>query len=171
MCEADVSNCTAPNAIAATQKWNAQKNAFGECIITECADGYHLAANACQIDEQVCELAHGIGVREWNHNTNTWGECIATKCDPGYTNDRSMTNELWEQCGRCNNMYSANGELAASSYVAECEIASCMYQGEKYALQNNECVLICDTYSDETGARRWDGKKCVTECEDGYMAW
>ncbi len=172
-CEEDVIGCSAPNAVAATQTWIASKNAFGACIITECEDGYHLGENACQVDEQTCELEHGIGTREWNHKTNKWGDCIATKCDPGYTNDPSQTNELWEQCGRCNNMYSANGELAASSYVQGCEIAACMYQGELYTLENNECRLICDTYSDETGSRRWNASrgKCERTCEPGYTSW
>ena len=174
-CESDVTGCVAPNALAATQVWNPSKNAFGECIITKCDEGYHLAANACQVDEQVCELEHGIGLQEWNHDTNTWGECIATECDPGYTNDRSQTNELWKQCGRCNNMYSADGDLAASSYVQECEIAACMYQGEKYILENNECRLICNEFEDETGRRYWDNnkKKCIHDCneEKGYVPW
>ena len=172
-CESNVVECSAPNAISATQTWDASRNAFGACMITECADGYHLGANACQVDEQVCELEHGVGVREWNHKTNTWGECIATKCEPGYTNEPGQTNELWKQCGRCNNMYSANGDLAASSYVQGCEIAACMYQGELYTLENNECRLICDTYSDETGSRRWDAsrKKCERTCEPGYTSW
>ena len=170
-CEGDVIECSAPNAIAAKQTWDKNKNAFGACKITECADGYHLGANACQPDEQVCELEHGVGMREWNHKTNTWGECIATKCEPGYTNDPSLTNELWKQCGRCNNMYGANGELAVSSYVQGCEIAACMYQGELYTLENNECRLICDTYSDETGSRRWNGKKCEHTCKPGYTSW
>ncbi|MBO5739906.1 MAG: InlB B-repeat-containing protein [Alphaproteobacteria bacterium] len=172
-CEVDTVECSVPNAVAATRVWDASKQAFGECVITECADGYHLGANTCQADEQVCELEHGIGVREWNHKKNTWGDCVATKCDPGYTNDRSQTNELWKQCGRCNNMYSAGGELAASSYVEGCEIATCMYEGELYTLENNECVLICDTYSDETGSRKWNAsrKKCERTCEPGYMSW
>ena len=172
-CEGDVVECSAPNAVAAKQTWDANKNAFGACMITECEEGYHLGTNTCQVDEQVCELEHGVGVREWNHKTNTWGECIATKCEPGYTNDPSLTNELWKQCGRCNNMYSANGELAVSSYVQGCEIAACLYQGELYALENNECRLICDTYSDETGSRRWNAsrKKCERTCEPGYTSW
>ncbi len=172
-CEANTVECSAPNAKEATQVWDSTKNAFGECVIVECNDGYHLGANACQLDEQVCDLDHGVGVREWNHKTNTWGDCIATKCDPGYTNDRSLTNELWKQCGRCNNMYSAGGELAASSYIDGCEIASCMYEGELYTLENNECLLICDEYSDETGTRRWNAsrKKCEHTCTPGYMPW
>ena len=172
-CEDDVIECSAPNAVSAKQTWDTTRNAFGTCMITECEAGYHLGANTCQVDEQVCELEHGVGVREWNHKTNTWGECIATKCEPGYTNDPSLTNELWKQCGRCNNMYSANGELAASSYVQGCEIAACMYQGELYTLENNECRLICDTYSDETGSRRWNAsrKKCERTCEPGYTSW
>ncbi len=172
-CESDTIECAAPNAVAALQKWDAKQNAFGACIITQCADGYHIGANACQPDVQACELENGIGVREWNHDSNSWDECVATKCNPGYTNDPSLTSELGKQCGRCDNMYSANGDLAASSYVRECEIAACMYQGEKYTLENNECRLICDTYTDETGTRRWNEsrKKCERMCEPGYTNW
>ena len=175
-CEEDVVVCEAPNAIAATQKWNNLKNAYEECLVTKCEDGYHLLANACQADTQMCELEHGIGVREWNHLDGVWGECVATHCDPGYTNDRYLTNENWTQCGRCNNMYAANGDLAVSSYVQECEIAACMYQGQKYTLTNNECEFICPTITeadDETGTQFWSekDKKCIRTCNTGYMPW
>ncbi|MBR5154089.1 MAG: InlB B-repeat-containing protein, partial [Alphaproteobacteria bacterium] len=175
-CEDNVIECSAPNAIAATQTWNRKNNAFGGCIITECAVGYHLGANSCQADEQVCEVPHGAGIREWDHTKNTWGDCIATRCDPGYTNDRGLTNELWAQCGRCSNMYAENGEVAVSGYVQECEIAACMYQGQKYTLVNNECVFICptiDAEDDGTGSQFWSEKekKCVRTCEPGYMQW
>jgi hypothetical protein len=48
-----------------------------------------------------------------------------------------------------------------------------MYQGELYVLENNECRLICDEYTDETGRRYWDEnlEKCVHECGVGYVAW
>ena len=175
-CEADIKGCSAPNAVAATQSWNGKQNAFNECIITECAEGYHLAANACQADVQVCELAHGIGLREWDHTKNAWGNCIATKCNPGYTNDPGMTVENWAECGRCSNMYAENGEVAVSGYVNGCEIAACMYQGQKYALVDNECVFICRTIDEDddgTGSQYWDEKtkKCVQECAPGYMKW
>ena len=172
-CEVDVIECSAPNAVYAERAWDVRKQAFGECVISECAEGYHLDGNVCQADEQICVVEHGVGIREWNHKTNKWGDCIATKCDPGYTNDSSQTNELWKQCGRCNNMYSAGGELAASSYVEGCEIATCMYEGELYTLENNECILICDTYSDETGSRKWNAsrKKCERTCAEGYREW
>ena len=51
--------------------------------------------------------------------------------------------------------------------------SSCLYQGELYALENNECRLICDEYSDETGRRYWNEhtKKCEHDCETGYMNW
>ena len=175
-CDESKKSCEVPNAVSAYQEWSDKNGAFGPCIVTKCEAGYHVAANACQTDEQVCELEHGIGVREWDTVAKAWGKCVATKCDPGYTNDPSQTNEQWEQCGRCNNMYSANGDLAASTYVDECEIASCMYQGQKYALENNECVFICKTITeadDETGTQYWDeaNKKCVRQCSPGYTAW
>jgi len=175
-CEPNVIECTAPHATAATRTWNHKKNAFDECILTGCESGYHLAANACQIDEQTCEIKNGVGIRKWNHTDDEWDECVATKCNPGYTMDNSLTNERWEQCGRCNNTYAENGETAVSSWVDECEIASCMYQGEKYVLVNNECLFICPSISvadDGTGSQHWDDdtKKCVRECQPGYMQW
>ena len=172
-CEFDIVECTAPNAEQAQQVWNKDKNAFSECLITECAEGYHLAENVCQLDEQTCEVEHGIGLRRWNHTAKAWGECIATECDPGYTNDSRLTNDLSGQCGPCNNMYGAFGERVASSYTSGCEIASCMYEGERFHLENNECILICEEREDETGTQYWDAsrKKCIRTCEAGYMSW
>ncbi|MBO8425532.1 MAG: hypothetical protein IAC69_03585, partial [Proteobacteria bacterium] len=93
------------------------------------------------------------------------------------TNDPSETNEHGVQCGVCANRFGARGEpaVAVSSYVQGCEIASCMYQGELYNLENNECVRICPLKEeeDETGTRVWDPmrEKCVTTCNDGYIPW
>ena len=172
-CESDIISCVAPNAIAAQREWDSVKKAYGACTITKCATDYRLALNVCVPSKEVCEVPNGIGIREWNDDKNAWDECVVTSCNPGYTNDRSLTNEGWKQCGRCNNAFSANGELAVSSYVRECEIATCLYQGELYTLENNECRLICDDYSDETGRRYWDSKrkKCVHECGMGYINW
>ncbi len=170
-CQSNVIECQMQNAKSASQKWDEQTGAYGVCTITECEPGFHIVANACQPDEQTCELEHGIGWREWDDKKNDWGKCIATQCEPGYTNDPDLTNESWEQCGRCNNMYGAHGERVVSSYVRECEIASCMYQGEHFILENNECRDICETYSDETGSRKWNGNKCVHTCNEGYTNW
>ena len=176
-CESDTRTCTAPNATAATQTWIPRANAFGECRILECSLGYHLADNVCQIDQEECRLPHGIGTREWDTKANTWGPCVATKCDPGYTSDPALTDELktnehWSQCGRCNNMF-VQGEIAASAYVQECEIAACMYQGELFRLENNECHLICTEHADETGRRYWDPDtgRCEHACHEGYTPW
>ena len=176
VCQYGVADCVAPNAVAATHTWNPDKNAFGECIITQCADGYHLAENTCQPDEQVCDVPNGTGIRYWNHRTNNWDDCVATRCNPGYTMDPSQTTERWAQCGRCSNAYGTNGEIAVSTFVQECEIAACMYQGEKYTLEYNECVFICPTITadnDDTGTQYWDekNKKCVRACQNGYMPW
>jgi len=118
------------------------------------------------VDEQVCLLEHGTGVRQWNGTD--WGACIAQQCNPGYT----RTYGADAQCVACDNMYDANGERVASSYVDECEIATCMYHNEKYALENNQCVFVCRG-TDATGYRRWDDtkKRCVTTCNPGYMQY
>jgi hypothetical protein len=172
-CVIDKIECTATNALHAEQKWSPNTHAYGPCIITECIDGFHVDANTCVPDVQTCKLEHGIGEKEYDHKQNKWGDCIAISCDPGYTNDPTLTNEAWKQCGQCNNMFAANGErvVVASSYSAECEIATCMYHGEKYILENNECRLICDERSDETGSRTWDGTKCVHKCNPGFTTW
>lgn len=192
VCEPNIVDCTAqsPNATSAEQKWDATRHTFGICIIKTCDDGYHLASNACVADDQICDIANGTGTRTWNAATKSWGECIATSCVPGYTNDPYEKNNASEQCSECRNKFSVLGEPAASSYVSGCEIASCLYQGEKYNLENNECVPICSTtpcpagnlatatipttaYQDETGWMCWDesAKKCRRTCSPGYTSW
>ena len=170
-CVPNTRECSIDGALSAEQKWDTKTNNFGPCMVTECAEGYHIDANTCVLDVQTCKLENGMGEKVYNHDLKKWGDCVVTTCKPGYTNDPSQTNETWKQCGQCNNMFGANGERAVSSYLTECEIASCMYQGEKYILENNECVLICDERSDETGFRYWDGKKCVHECSPGFLTW
>ena len=173
-CEQDVKGCAAPHATAATQKWDATHGAFGICTIKSCEDGFHLASNACVENEQACDIEHGVGTKTWNATTNSWNECVATSCVPGYTNDPYEKNNASEQCSACRNKFSVLGEVAAASYSTGCEIASCLYQGEKYNLENNECVPICaKPYSDETGSLRWNNatKKCERTCNPGYISW
>lgn len=170
-CEQDVRECSAPNAISAQQRWDKTKKAFGACTVMECESGFHIAANACVSDVQPCTVDNGTGTKEWNHDTNAWNACVATSCNPGYTNDPSETNDANVECGRCANMFGVGGERAASSYVRGCEIASCMYQGEIYNLEDNECKPICTEDSDDTGSRRRVGNKCVSTCNAGYTAW
>jgi hypothetical protein len=170
-CIGDTRECSVAGAVSAEQKWNPKTNSFGPCIITECSEGTHIEANACIPDVQSCELEHGTGEKIYNHQLNKWGDCIATSCKPGYTNDPKLTNETWKQCGQCNNRFGASGEPVVSGYISECEIATCMYQGEKYILENNECRLICDERNDETGSRYWNGSKCVHNCNPGFLAW
>lgn len=175
MCEYDIKECTIPNAVYAEQKWDNKLQAFGPCKILECDDRYHLASNACVSNIQQCNVNNGVGFKEWDSAKNTWGKCVANECDPGYTSDPSETDDKVSQCGECKNKYSSLGEIAVSSYVRGCEIASCMYQGELYNLENNECVPICpqEVYEDETGTMVWDKnkKKCVRTCKDGYTMW
>ena len=175
-CEPDILDCTpqAPNATYAEQKWVATRSAFGICEIKSCEDGYHLASNACVANEQVCSVAHGVGIKTWNMDTKSWNPCEATSCVPGYTNEPYEKNDADEQCSECRNMYSTLGEVAATGYKTGCEIASCIYQGEKYNLENNECVPICNPErSDETGEISWNDftKKCERTCSTGYMSW
>ena len=170
-CMPDKISCDAPNAEIAYQYWSIESRAYGPCIISKCVSGYNIEANACVPDVQPCELEHGTGTKTYNHDTGTWGKCIASECEPGYTTDSMLTDDVLDgQCGRCSNMFVDN-DLAVSTYVSGCEIATCMYQGEKYILENNECRMICSELHDDTGDRYWNGKKCVQKCKDGYSMW
>ena len=176
-CEYDVQECTAPNAVSAEKRWDAKLQAFSVCTILECDTGFHISSNACVSDQQPCTVEHGTGIKEWDHVTNQWGKCVPTYCDAGYTNDPDLVDsrDASKPCGVCRNKFAVDGEIAASSYVRECEIASCMYQGEMYNLEDNECKPICSVvgYSDETGTEKWDAtrKKCVRTCNAGYTSW
>ena len=165
-CEDDVIICDAPYAATATRTWNPTLGAYGSCQIQECEDGYHVASNACVPNDQLCNVANGRGERAWNGTQ--WGNCVVTECDPGFEPNASNT-----ACGRCGNYMGADGQPAVSSYVTGCEIATCMYQGQKYALENSECRPICETASDDTGSKHWDNitKKCVRTCNPGYKMW
>lgn len=165
-CEDDVIICDAPYAATATRTWNPRLGAYGSCQIQECEDGYHVASNACVPNDQLCNVANGRGERIWNGTQ--WGNCVVTECDPGFEPNASNT-----ACGRCGNYMGADGQPAVSSYITGCEIATCMYQGQKYALENGECIPICETASDDTGSKHWDNttKKCVRTCNPGYKMW
>lgn len=174
-CLPDARKCTASYALSAHQTWDLKLGAYGTCIIEECANGYHVASNACVSDIQVCDIENGVGQMEWNHLAHAWGNCVATSCNVGYTMDPSLTNERWKQCGQCKNKFSVRGEQAVSSYIRECEIGACLYQGELYNLENNECIPICDVngYEDETGTMKWNATthKCDRRCKSGYLMW
>ena len=178
-CDPDILDCTptVQDASYAEQKWISSIGQYDICIAKSCNEGFHLASNACVADVQDCEIDHGVGKKTWNPTTNKFGPCIATKCAPGYTSDPYLKNNASQQCSECRNKFSTLGEAAASAYFEgeeDCIIASCIYQGEKYNLDNNECVPICDQpYSDETGSLRWNNstKKCERTCNPGYMSW
>ncbi len=171
VCESDIMKCDAPNATHAQREWDDTLKSFGPCTIHECADEYHLVSNSCVTDTRMCAVENGSGAQDWDPTTKKWGECIATSCDPGYTNDPLETNERTKQCGACRNMFAESGERAASQYVRGCEIATCMYQGEIYNLDGNECVPICIDDADETGAIRRVGNKCIRACNPGFVMW
>ena len=165
-CEDDVIICDAPYAATATRTWNPTLGAYGSCQIQECEDRYHVASNACVPNDQLCNVANGRGERAWNGTQ--WGNCVVTECDPGFEPNASNT-----ACGRCGNYMGADGQPAVSSYITGCEIATCMYQGQKYALENGECRPICNKPDDGTGHMEWNEstKKCVRTCNPGYKMW
>lgn len=163
-CEDDIVSCTAPHATNATRTWNATLRAYGSCQIVECESGYHIASNACVPDEQLCNIPNGRGERAWNGTT--WGACEVTQCDPGF-------EQSGNECIRCSNFLGSDGQPAVSSYTSGCDIATCMYQGQKYILRNNSCEPICNKPDDETGHMEWNEslKKCVRTCNPGYKMW
>lgn len=163
VCEDDVVQCSAPEASYATRTWNATLGAYGPCRVIECTSGHHIASNTCVTDEQICGIPNGRGERVWDGTQ--WGDCQIVECDPGFENTGSA-------CSECSNRR-VGGEIAVSSYATGCEIATCMYQGQKYVLENNECRPVCETESDETGSKSWDDirKKCVRTCNPGYKMW
>jgi hypothetical protein len=162
-CVNDVIECDAPHATNAKRTWNITLKAYGSCKIIACESGFHIASNACVPDEQVCTVTNGRGERVWSGTQ--WGACEITQCDPGFEISGNT-------CRECTNRR-VNGEIAVSSDASECEIATCMYQGQKYILRNNWCEPICETTSDATGTKHWDNnaKKCVRTCNPGYKMW
>jgi len=170
-CVADERACSIPNATSAARIWNPAIGTYGPCTVIECdaANGYHESGNACVRD--TCVVAHGSAESEYNGGQ--W-ECFVTKCDPGYE-----PSSDYKSCVECANRY-VDGDVAVSSYVSECEIAACMYQGQKYTLEGNECVPICtadrftrEDPSNPTGTIQWDErtKKCIRTCKPGYKMW
>ena len=166
-CAEDVIECyDIPNATYATKTWNTQAYSYGKCTAVECDTDYHIEDSVCAPDTRECDIENGTGWQEWLYKSKTWSECYAEQCNPGYESDGNG-------CVRCDNAYDEYGDLAASTYIQGCEIATCMYQGEKYILANNQCVLVCYNDQDNTGAMWWDSntKKCRRECSPGYSHW
>ncbi len=162
-CVSDTKECDAPHAARATRTWNPELSAYGSCQVQECIDGYHIASNACVLDAELCTVPNGRGDREWNGTA--WGDCVVTQCDPGFEISDNA-------CTECENRR-VNDEIAVSSYASGCEIPTCMHHGQKYILENNECRLICQDHTDDTGSMQWDNqsKKCVRTCKPGYKMW
>ena len=164
-CREQKKECNAPFAVEAYQYWDEKYLAYGPCIIEDCETGRHIDANACELDRSPCNIENGAGEREWDGDK--WGTCLVTVCEPGFTENTDGT-----QCERCENYINTEtGAPAVSSYAKGCEIAACMYQGEVYALENNECNLICTYLDDETGHRELNNGRCVRTCNDGYLPW
>ena len=162
-CVDDVIECELPDANYATRTWNQSMGAYGPCTVVTCAPDYHLVSNVCVKDTRECAITNGYGTQDWNGTQ--WGKCVAEVCDAGF-------EIVGDSCVECSNRRQ-NGEIVVSSYANGCEIASCMYHGQKYILNNNECELICETKSDETGSMSWNEsrQKCARTCNQGYKMW
>lgn len=153
------------------------------CIASDCDSDYHIENNVCVSNIKACPIKDdadviGDGRQEWigSATSGKWGACEAETCKPGWTNDRSMTNEWSKACGRCNNYYGYDGQQAAYAYKVgeQCVVSQCLYQGEKYNLQNGECIPICEPREDETGKIvGFSNGKCQITCEagSGYAKW
>ena len=166
-CVSNTRACSIPDATSAVRIWNPAIGTYGPCTVEVdgCNSGYHVSGNVCVKDTEACTVEHGHGEHDWNGTS--WGACGDVVCDPGYE-----PNSDYTACVECSNRR-VNGDIAVSGYIYECEIAACMYQGQKYALQNGECVPICENASDETGTKVWDEgtKKCIRTCNPGYKMW
>jgi hypothetical protein len=169
-CVSNTEICVIANG-EGVKNWSA--SGWGTCVVSDCDADYHIENNACVPDEEDCAIADGTGVRYWTGSAakGKWSDCGAKICNAGFTSDRALTNDWSVPCGRCSNYYGYDGAQAASSYSSECNIAACMYQGQKYILQNNECVAICETRSDETGIMEFSGTTCDRSCNAGYIDW
>lgn len=151
------------------------------CIPTKCNADYHIEDNQCVSNIATCPIENGIGRKEWmgdNRLNGKWTMCTAYKCNPGYTSERYLTNETDKPCGECKNRRDASGNIAVSAWKEyNCEIATCMYQGELYRLDStgNKCVQICDTAGreDVTGTMLWNPltEKCERTCNSGFTSW
>lgn len=92
-----------------------------------------------------------------------YGICTPIECDYDYHIEDGQCLPDEKQC-----------ELAHGSGHQECEIATCMYQGQKYILTaDNECMSVCENLSDETGEMWWNNatKTCKRVCAPGYKQW
>ena len=173
-CTPNVRRCSIPDATNAVRIWNPAIGTYGPCTVQVdgCNTGYHVSGNVCVKDTEACTVEHGHGERDWNGTS--WDACGDVVCDPGYE-----PNSDYTACVECSNRR-VNGDIAVSGYIYECEIAACMYQGQKYTLEGNECVPICtadrftrEDPSNPTGTIQWDErtKKCIRTCKPGYKMW
>jgi hypothetical protein len=176
-CVSNEQSCAIANGTG-ERKWSG--SAWGICSVVECDTDYHIENNACVSDTRPCAISNGVGEQLWVDSADRgskghWSECAAKSCAPGYTSDRALTNDWSVPCGQCNNYYGYDGNPAVGSYSSECEIAVCMDQGEKYVLEGDECVPICEDRSDETGSISFNSstRKCDTSCNTGagYTKW
>jgi hypothetical protein len=173
-CKDDKVDCSSviPNADKAVKSYDPAKGTYGACTVESCLSGFHVASNACVDDETECTVQNGTGYQEWDFVKKKWGDCVVTYCDPGYTFNKGETYES-KPCGQCANKFSVLGDVAVSSYTAGCDIAACMYQGERYNLENNTCMPICIGNEDDTGTISWNSitNRCDRICKAGYTQW
>jgi uncharacterized repeat protein (TIGR02543 family) len=155
------------------QSWT--NKSWGGCVVSDCDSDYHIENNMCVENTLPCAIDNGRGVKKWigSAANGHWSDCEAELCNAGYTSDRALTNDWTVPCGRCNNYYGYDGSPAVGSYSSECNIAVCLYQGEKYVLEGDECVPICENREDDTGIMKFNSgtNKCERNCEDGYVSW
>ncbi len=166
-CREEKISCYAEHATKAHRHWDEKYLAYGPCLVEDCEENYHIDANACESDISPCYIKNGVGERVWEESN--WSACYVKQCERGFKENADGT-----KCERCDNYYDEKGEIAVSSYIDKCEIATCMYQGEKYILKDDECSLICtDVDNDGTGSRHWneETQKCERTCNEGFLPW
>ena len=176
-CESDIRECKYTGDSQINKSYQHYINgSWGFCKIEDCNNGYHLEENVCIEDTKDCTIENGRGTKTYDKIKKVWGKCRITSCDPGYTSDiRKKNGGNIDECGICSNRYGIDGEEAVSSYINECDIASCMYQGSKYKLSKNKdrCEPVCQEGEDDTGSVIWNAisGSCEITCKDGYISW
>jgi hypothetical protein len=177
----EINECYVPNADSTERHWDLYMEAWGPCIATGCRDGHHLDWGTCVSSVRECDnIDNGTVFQEWDGRR--WGPCnINVTCNPGFTNERWLTNDHVNVCGRCRNAFGVQGADINPTYnpafPMECVLSGCPYQGQLYNLDTgrNECIPICavDGATDDTGTMIWNPitSECEVRCAEGFRHW
>ena len=84
-CLSDTRACALPNALTATQLWNAGTGRYGSCTASTCTPSYHVESGSCVSDVRSCmPLASNSATGSQTWAGSGYGPCIVTACLPTY---------------------------------------------------------------------------------------